>query len=89
MLLLLVLLCHLHIPFWQLNLMPMSTIQRVLLRLGLLDINVIPFTHPVYNNVWSEKRVVVSYNRISKWTTEDIGGWLAQKSSLFDEGKVY
>ena len=26
-----------------------------------------------------------SYNRISKWTTEDIEGWLAQKSSLFDE----
>ena len=36
MLLLLVLLCHLHIPFWQLHLMPMSTIQRVLLCLGLL-----------------------------------------------------
>ena len=26
-----------------------------------------------------------SYNR---WTTEDMEGWLAQKSSLFDEIKV-
>ena len=44
MLLLLVLLCHLHIPFWQLHLMPISTIQQVLLRLGLLKLNALSST---------------------------------------------